>query len=77
MLPVGDRRTVPINFSQTVDDYVASFHSRESMSREHMGDRNARAFDAELTRILADYADDNGALHFKLQARVVWGRPLV
>ncbi len=77
LLPVGDRRTVPINFSQTVDDYVASFHSRESMSREHMGDRNARAFDAELTRILADYADDNGALHFKLQARVVWGRPLV
>ncbi len=47
------------------------------MSREHMGDRNVRAFDAELTRILADYADDNGALHFKLQARVVWGRPLV
>ena len=76
LLQVGDRRTVPFNFSQTVDDYVASFHSRESMSREHMGERNARAFDAELSRTLAAYADDNGALHFQLQTRVVWGRPI-
>ena len=76
LLPAGDRRTVPIGFSQTVKHYVESFHSRESMSREHMGARNARAFDAELSRILADFADDEGALHFQLQTRVVWGRPL-
>lgn len=74
--PVGDRRTVPINFSQTLDDYVESFHSRESMSREHMGERNTRAFDAELSRILADFADGRGVLQFQLQTRVVWGRPL-
>lgn len=46
------------------------------MSREHMGENNVGAFDAELSRILADYADDDGALHFHLQTRIVWGRPL-
>ena len=76
LLPVGDQRTVPIGFSQSVEEYVESFHSRESMSREHMGDENVSAFDAELSRILADFANDDGALHFQLQTRVVWGRPL-
>lgn len=76
LLLAGDRRTVPVGFSQTVDDYVASFHSRESMTREHMGDSNVRAFDAELSRILADFADDEGVVQFQLQTRVVWGRPL-
>ena len=73
--PEGDRRTVPIWFSQSVDEYVESFHSRESMSREHMGGSNVRAFDAELSRILAEYADEKGVLRFHLQTRVVWGRP--
>ena len=76
LLPVGDRRTVPIDFTQSVDDYVESFHSRESMTREHMGESIVRAFDAELSRILADFVDDEGVLHFQLQTRVVWGRPL-
>lgn len=73
---VGDRRTVPVNFSQTVEDYVESFHSRESMSREHMGAGNVRAFDGELSRILADFADDIRVLQFQLETRVVWGRPI-
>lgn len=76
LLLAGDRRTVPVGFSQTVDDYVASFHSRESMTREHMGDSNVRAFDAGLSRILAGFTDDEGVIHFQLQTRVVWGRPL-
>ena len=76
LLLAGDRRTVPVGFSQTVDDYVASFHSRESMSREHMGDSKVRDFDAELSRILADFSDDEGIIHFQLQTRVARGRPL-
>lgn len=72
----GDRTTVPVWFSQSVDEYVASFHSRESMSREHMGASNVRAFDAELSGILADFADDKGVLQFQLQTRVAWGRPV-
>ena len=73
---VGDKRTAPVSFSQPLTDYVQSFHSRESMSKEHMGPENVRAFDAELSHILSDFADDDGHLSFPLEARITWGRPL-
>ncbi|MDE2890450.1 MAG: class I SAM-dependent methyltransferase [Gemmatimonadota bacterium] len=76
ILPLGDRLTEPVYFSQSIRDYVGSFHSRESMSVEHMGVENAAVFDAELTSILRDYAHDGGTLSFDLQTRVSWGRPL-
>lgn len=74
---VGDKRTTLVSFSQPLTDYVQSFHSRESMSKEHMGAENVRAFDAELSRILSDYIDDKGFLSFQLEARVTWGKPLL
>ena len=73
---VGDKWTAPVSFSQPLTDYVQSFHSRESMSKEHMGSENVRAFDAELLHILSDFANDDGHLSFQLEARVTWGRPL-
>lgn len=73
---VGDKRTVPVSFSQPLTDYVQSFHSRESMSKEHMGAENVRAFDAELSHVLSDFIDDDGHLSFQLEARVTWGKPL-
>ena len=76
LLPIGDKRTIPVCFSQPIADYVESFHSRESMSKEHMGERNVRAFDAELSHILSAFADDKGVISFRLQTRVAYGRPL-
>ena len=73
---IEDKQTRPIRFSQSLTDYVQSFHSRESMSKEHMGAENVKAFDAELSHILSDFIDDKGLLSFQLEARVTWGRPL-
>ena len=73
---IGDKRTAPVSFSQPLINYVQSFHSRESMSKEHMGEENVKAFDTELSHILSDFADD-GHLSFQLEARVTWGRPLI
>ena len=73
---IGDKRTAPIDFSQSLVDYVQSFHSRESMSKEHMGDENVKAFDAELSHILSDFVDDDECLSFQLEARITWGKPL-
>ena len=73
---IGDKWTTPVRFSQPLTDYVQSFHSRESMSKEHMGAENVRAFDAELSHILSDFVDDDGLLSFQLEARVTWGKPL-
>lgn len=74
---IGDKRTAPVSFSQPLTDYVQSFHSRESMSKEHMGAENVRAFDAELSHILSDFIHDDGHLSFQLEARVTWGKPLL
>lgn len=73
---VGDKRTTPVSFSQALTDYVRSFHSRESMSKEHMGAENVSTFDAELSHVLSDFVDDKGFLTFQLEARVTWGSPL-
>jgi hypothetical protein len=73
---IGDKQTAPVGFSQSLTDYVQSFHSRESMSKEHMGAENVKAFDTELSAILSDYVDDKGHLTFELEARVTWGKPL-
>ena len=73
---IGDEWTTPVSFSQPLMDYVQSFHSRESMSKEDMGEENVKAFDTELSHVLSDFADDKGSLTFQLEARVTWGRPL-
>ncbi len=73
---IGDKETTRVSFSQPLTDYVQSFHSRESMSKEHMGEENVKAFDAELSHVLSNFVDDEGFLTFQLEARITWGRPL-
>lgn len=73
---IGDTETTRVSFSQPLTDYVQSFHSRESMSKEHMGEENVKAFDAELLHVLSNFVDDEGFLTFQLEARITWGRPL-
>ena len=73
---IGDKRTAPVNFSQPLIDYVQSFHSRASMSKEDMGESNVSAFDTELSQILSNFVDVDGFLSFQLETRVTWGRPL-
>ena len=75
-LRLADVLTAPVRFSQSIRDYVGSFHSRESMSVDHMGEANAAAFDARLSDILLEHADERGILSFELQTRVTWGKPL-
>ena len=63
---IADKWTQPVGYSQPLADYVVSFHSRESLSTEHMGEENVRAFDTELSHILLDFADDKGFLSFQI-----------
>jgi ubiquinone/menaquinone biosynthesis C-methylase UbiE len=73
---IGDKRTTPVNFSQPLTDYVQSFHSRQSLSKEDMGEENVRTFDAELSQILSNFVDADGFLSFQLETRITWVRPL-
>ena len=74
--PIGDRWTTPVVFSQPVADYVESFHSRQSLSKEQMGAENVKAFDTELTHVLSGFADGEGVIRFNVSTRVTWGKPL-
>ena len=73
---IGDKRTAPVSFSQPLTDYVQSFHSRQSLCKEDMGEENVRTFDAELSQILSNFVDVDGFLNFQLETMVIWGRPL-
>ncbi len=73
---IGDKLTTPVNFSQPLTDYVRSFHSRASMSKEDMGEVNVKSFDSKLSQILSDFVNVDGYLCFQLETRVSWGRPL-
>ncbi len=73
---IGDKRTAPVYFSQPLTDYVQSFHSRQSLSEEDMGEENVRTFDTEMSQILSDYVNNDGHISFQLETRVTWGRPL-
>jgi ubiquinone/menaquinone biosynthesis C-methylase UbiE len=41
----GEKKTVPIPFTQSVDDYIEGLHSRSGLSRERMGLQKAEDFD--------------------------------
>jgi trans-aconitate methyltransferase len=71
---VGDKKTVPIAFVQSIDDYIESYHSRSGFSRERMGIESVQAFDQEARKILLKiYADGNVTL--QVVGRIVWGIP--
>jgi SAM-dependent methyltransferase len=71
----GQTQTPPVPFSQSIDDYVESFHSRNGFSRERMGARAAE-FDEKLREILLRYWQGE-QWEFNLVGYVSWGLPAV
>jgi SAM-dependent methyltransferase len=71
--PRGEHRTRPVPFEQPVEEYVASFHSRNGLSQDRMGAEAARAFDDALTELVARHCPD-GRVRLEVGARLVWGR---
>jgi SAM-dependent methyltransferase len=60
-------------FSQSIDDYVESFHSRNGFSRERMG-ASAADFDRELRELVLGHMP-SGRVEAKVVTTVIWGRP--
>ncbi len=71
---VGDARTAPVPFAQSIDDYIESYHSRSGFSRERMGPARADAFDREARRTLLQSHGD-GILTLQVIGHIVWGLP--
>ncbi len=64
----------PIPFTQSIDDYINSFHSRNGFSRDRMNKKAASEFDQQLREIVMSYCPD-GNIRVSVISSVVWGFP--
>lgn len=71
---LGRAQTAPIRFSQSLDDYVESWHSRNGLSRERMTEASGGEFDRRMRDALGPFLED-GWVSFDLVAAVIWGLP--
>lgn len=72
---VGEKMTVPFRFTQSIDEYIEHYHSRNGFSRERMGAEQAAAFDREAKEILLHMYTD-GIIPLQVVTSIVWGVPL-
>jgi SAM-dependent methyltransferase len=63
------------DFSQSIDAYIESIHSRNGFSRDRMPAEDAAAFDAAAATLLAPYAPE-GQVPLRITAELHWGSPL-
>lgn len=68
----GERRTAPVRYEQSVDDYLAMLGSTSSLSRVTLGDR-APAFDRDARAVFARHRLVR--VRAELVGHIVWGRP--
>lgn len=71
---VGEKQTEMIDFSQTIDSYVESIHSRNGFSRNRMSAQQAARFDTKARKLLSSFATE-GKLNLKIIGTVTWGIP--
>jgi SAM-dependent methyltransferase len=70
----GRHTTVPLAFSQPLEEYIESFHGRASFARERMGRAAASAFDNAIRTVVSQYSRNGVSL--QVVTEVVWGKPL-
>lgn len=68
----GEEKFLSAPVQQSVQDFIACQHSRNTFAPEAMG-ALMNEYDAELKELLLPYSK-NGELEFKVQSRVTWGR---
>jgi len=71
----GEHLTPPVTSTVSTEHYIASFHSRSSLSLEHMFPADAAAFDAGVRELTEPWSDE-GHIQLQCTGSIVWGRPL-
>lgn len=72
--PIGKQQTAPVPFTQSVDDYIESFHARNGLSRDRMTAEQAAAFDQEMRALVAPFAT-NDTVTLQVINTITWGKP--
>jgi ubiquinone/menaquinone biosynthesis C-methylase UbiE len=70
---VGEQKTKPVRFLQSINDFVESFHSRSMFVKEQMGAKRVAEFREAAEQILRR-SYSSGMMEFKLEVTVVWGQ---
>jgi len=70
-----EKKTAPVSFVQSIDDYVESFHSMSSLSRHHMTAHTASAFDDEIRALLSKFGAYCRKVEMQVVGTVLWGVP--
>jgi trans-aconitate methyltransferase len=70
----GSRKSAPHTHTQTIDDYIESWHSRNGLSRDRMSPDAAEAFDHETRELLAGLGHQE-SVTFDVVGSVTWGLP--
>jgi hypothetical protein len=71
---LGEKKTVPVTSAQSIDDYIASFHSRSSLSLDYMPASDAATFDRQLRDLVSPWSTA-GTLELQTVGSIVWGKP--
>lgn len=71
---LGEKTTSPVSSTQSIEDYIASFHSRSSLSLDALTVEAATNFDNELRQLVMPFTVD-GQLTLATEATIQWGRP--
>ena len=69
----GLRRTEPVPFEQSVDEYIEMLHSTSTLARARLKERSAQ-FDAQIRRVFERHELDR--VRYGVVGLVAWGRPL-
>lgn len=70
----GSHTTAPVAHTQSIPDYIESWHSRNGLSRDRMTPEAADAFDRE-TRDLLARLGKHQSVTFDIVGTVTWGLP--
>jgi SAM-dependent methyltransferase len=68
----GSEQVAPAPLTQSIAEYIESFHARSSLARARIG--AADQFDAELCAVVAPHCRD-GVVRLEVGAEVLWGLP--
>jgi trans-aconitate methyltransferase len=69
----GQQATEPFNFVQPIEQYIESWHARNGLSRDKMGEQ-AAVFDQEAREIIVSHCQ-NGRIESEIVGHVTWGKP--
>lgn len=70
----GEKKTAPVSFVQTIDEFIEGLHSRSGFTRQGLGQQKAADFDRQARTLLSQF-HPHGSLPLQVIGTIAWGTP--